>query len=183
MRFDAAKASTGPRASVSGDGGRGASAFVWRTSPAARAATGTVVAGQEEHVDAAGEDRPHAGERVLVVDRIVAGRQNQPRRAVGDEDGELIAGAEKRDRRRVEIPQPERKGRHAADERDDEDDQRRGKRLSPASRLAHGWPSSRNGDGPRLRETLTIRPAAAGVSGGGSCVTMAFSGTVSENTG
>ena len=79
-------------------------------------------AGDEQDVDAAGEDRPNSRQRVLVVDGAIARGQQQPRGSIGDQQREPVARTEERDLWRGEVLQPERErgdGSRGGDEEDE----------------------------------------------------------------
>jgi hypothetical protein len=142
-------------------------------------------AGDEQDVDAPGEDGADMRQRVLVFDGVIAGRQQQARGSIGDQERETVAGAEDRHLWRGPVLQPAGEGGDRSRGGDEEDEDGGRDDLLPRAgdrpcRIGHGWPTTANGDEPRLSETRTVSPGATRVPGGGSCATTALSGTLSE---
>ena len=141
-----------------------------------RNAQRAAAAGDEQDVDAAGEDRANVGQRVLVVDGAIAGGEQQARRSIGDQEREPVARTEEHDLWRGEVPQPEGE-RGDGSRGGDEEDEGGGRddllpaevqRLAPnRSRLAGGrerrWSAAeRDADGGAGRHSRPRR----GILGG-----------------
>ena len=107
MRCDDENDGIAPMASASAERGSGARAGRAAHVRVAMRGQGNeqraAAAGDEQDVDAAGEDGTNMGQRVLVVDGAIAGRQEQARGSIGDQQREPVARTEDRDLWRGEV--------------------------------------------------------------------------------